>query len=182
MSFGANFYRQFSQIVNLFTSRRTYHCPFAEPFDGLKINIWRIVWIHHWFSSTRVNCDFTVPTTPTMCCEKFAVDGHAVDGHAANCDCVQVHLVRPHSPSLELSLGRSSPSLEMSYSGAFIGTRWYTPRFWHTEQAGKFTQKHPFTSGSLFDAFRAQGSISCQVSNCSCFPSQQSKNGSSSSW
>ena len=33
-----------------------------------------------------------------------------------------------HSPSLELSLGRSSPSLEMSCCGAVIGRRWYTSR------------------------------------------------------
>ena len=49
-----------------------------------------------------------------------------------------------HSPSLELSLGRSSPSLEMSYCGASSGRRRYTPTFWHTEQAGRFTEKQPF--------------------------------------
>ena len=59
------------------------------------------------------------------------------------------------SPSLELSLGRSAPSLEMSYCGVFIGRRWYTPSFWHTEQKGKFTERQPFTSGTDFGAFRA---------------------------
>ena len=33
-----------------------------------------------------------------------------------------------HCASLELSLGRSFPSLEMSYCGALIGRRWSTPQ------------------------------------------------------
>ena len=86
-----------------------------------------------------------------------------------------------HAPSLELSLGRSSPSLEMSYCGALIGRLWYTPSFWHTEQTGKSAERQPFTSGTDFGAFRAQGSTCCKASNCSCFPSQQSRNGSFSS-
>ena len=86
-----------------------------------------------------------------------------------------------HSPSLELSLGWSSPSLEMSYCGALIGRRWYTSRSWHTEQAGKFTERQPFTSGADSGVLRAQRSICCKASDCSCFPSQQSRNASSSS-
>ena len=83
--------------------------------------------------------------------------------------------------SLELSVGRSSTSLEMSYCGALIGRNLYTSSFWHTEQTGMFTERQPFTSGSDFGAFRAQGSICCKASDCSWFPSPKSKNGSSSS-
>ena len=54
-------------------------------------------------SCTRVNCDFLVPTPPVICFNRFTVDRHVAD-----CDCVQVHLVRTHSPSLESSLEATS--------------------------------------------------------------------------
>ena len=52
--------------------------------------MWPIVWIHNRFSCTGVNCDFSVSTSPIICCNRFTVAGHV-----ANCDNVQVHLIRP---------------------------------------------------------------------------------------
>ena len=74
-----------------------------------------------------------------------------------------------HSTSLELSLGRSFPSL---------GKRWYTPTSGTQNRQGtslRSNSHRPQTSVR----FRAQGSIHWKASNCSFFPSQQSKNGSS---
>ena len=67
----------------------TYRCPFTGPFDGFK-SIFGQSSGSQLFSSTGVNCDFSVPTSLTICCDRFAVDGHV-----ANSDCVQVHLVKP---------------------------------------------------------------------------------------
>ena len=67
----------------------TYRCPFTEPFDGFEI-IWPSTWNHNRFSCTGVDRDFSVPTSLAVCLTRFTVDSHV-----ANCDCVQVHLVRP---------------------------------------------------------------------------------------
>ena len=136
---------------------------------------WPIVRIHNRFSSTGVNCDFSVSTSPSVATGLLSMD--MLPSVTAFRSTSSGH----QSPSLELSLRRSSPSLEMSYCGAIIGRRWFTPSFWHTQQTGKFNERQPFTSGTDFGAFRAQGSMCCKASNCSCFPSQQSRNGYSSS-
>ena len=104
------------------------------------------------FSCTGVNCDFSVSTSLIICCNRFAVDGHV-----ANCDCVQIHLIRPPLSTIGV-VARSV----FSFTGdvkLWRCKRWYTPIFWHTEQTGKFTESQPFTSGTDFGAFRAQRSI-----------------------
>ena len=64
----------------------TYRYPFTEPFDGFKSTFGQ----SSGFTTDSPALESTVPTSLTICCDRFAVDGHV-----ANCDCVQVHLVRP---------------------------------------------------------------------------------------
>ena len=127
----------------------TCRCPFTEPFDGGQSS---------GFTIDSPALESTVisryrPRSPSVATGLLSMDMLPIvtafrstsSGH--------------HSSLLVLSLGRSAPSLEMSYCGVFIGKRWYTPSFWHTEQTGKFTERQPFTLGTDFGAFRAQGSM-----------------------
>ena len=145
----------------------TCRCPFTELFDGFRSTFGQ----SSGFTTGSPALESTVisryrPRLPSVATGLLSIDVLPIvtafkstsSGH--------------HSPTLELSLGRSSHSLEMSYCHVIIGRRWYTPSFWHTEQTGKFAEKHPFTSGTDFAAKRR---------TVSCFPSQQSWNGSSSS-
>ena len=70
--------------------RPTYRCPFTESFEGFRSTFGQ---------SSGFTTDSPAPESTvisrcrprlTNCCTRFAVDGHV-----ANCDCVQVHLVRP---------------------------------------------------------------------------------------
>ena len=127
----------------------TYRCPFTELFDGFRSTFGQ----SSGFTTDSPALESTVisryrPRLPSVATGLLSIDVLPIvtafkstsSGH--------------HSPTLELSLGRSSHSLEMSYCHAIIGRRWYTPSFWHTEQTGKFAEKHPFTSGTDFAAKR----------------------------
>ena len=181
MSFGSRCHLPPCRLVRTFTvsSPRlsifsppgpTYRCPFTEPFDGFKSIFGQ---------SSAFTTDSHVPESTVI--SRYRPRSPSVATGLLSMDMLPIVTAfrstssGPHSPSLELSLGRSSPSLKMSYCGAFISRRWYTTSFWYTEQAGKFTERQPFTSGIDFGEFCAQGSICCKASNCSCFPSQQSK-------
>ena len=106
----------------------TYRCPFTEPFDGFKSTV-----ESSGFTTDSPAPESTVisqhrPRSPSMDMLPIVTAFRSTSsGH--------------HSPSVELSLGRCSPSLEVSYCGALIGRHSYTPNFWHTEQAGKFTER-----------------------------------------
>ena len=150
--------------------RPTYRCPFTEPFHGFKSTFGQ----SYGFTTDPPAPESTVisryrPRSPPVATGLLSMDTLPIVTAFRSTS-------SGHSATLELSLDRSSPSLEMSYCGYFgalIGRRWYTPSFWHTEQTGKFTERQPFTSGTDFRAFHAQGSICCKASNGSCFPSQQ---------
>ena len=140
--------------------------PGPEPFDGFRSTFGQSSWIHNWFFCTGVNSDSSVPTSLAICFWRVVASPSLVLSLGAT--------------SIGTSSGRPSPTLEMSYFGALCGRCWYDPNFRHTEQTGKFTERQPFTLGTDFGAFRAQGSTRCKTSDCSCFQSQQSKNGDSS--
>ena len=89
----------------------TYRCPFTEPLDGFK-------------STFGHSSGFTTrPRLPSVSTRLLWMDMFPI------VTAFRSTSSGSHSPLLELSLGRSSPSLEMSYCGAFIGRRWYTPSF-----------------------------------------------------
>ena len=123
----------------------TYRCPFTEPFDGFR-------------STFGQSSGFTTdsPALESTVISRYRTRLPSVATGLLSIDMLStVTAFRStssghHSPTLELSLGRSSHSLEMSYCDAFICRHWYTPSLWHTEQAGKFAEKQPFTSGTDF--------------------------------
>ena len=122
VSFGANFYCQFSQIVYLFTSEAHVLCPFTEHFDGFKST---------YGQSSGFRTDS--PATESTVSSRYRPRMPSVSPVLLSIVMLPIvtafrsTLSRHLSPSLELSLGRSAPSLEMSYCGAFVGRRWYTP-------------------------------------------------------
>ena len=90
----------------------TYHCPFTEPFDGFKSRFGQ--------SSGLITDSPTLESTLILGTD---LAHHLLRQVCCRWTCQSSH----HSPSLELSLGRSSPTLKMTYCGTFIGKRWCTP-------------------------------------------------------
>ena len=68
----------------------TYRCPFTERFDGFKSIFGQSSGFTTHCAALESTVISPIPTSLTICCDKFAVDGHVADR-----DCVQVHLVRP---------------------------------------------------------------------------------------
>ena len=101
----------------------TYRCPFTEPFDGFKSIFGQSSGFTNRFSSTGDHCVFSVPTSLTLCCDKFAVDGHV-----ANCNCVHVHLVRP-----PLSIIGVVARSVFSFTGDVILWRFHWQRLVHSQ-------------------------------------------------
>ena len=103
----------------------------------------------------------------TICCNRFAIDGHAANYQATalhHWSCRSVGLLFTGNVTLWRFNWQTSVHLQFPA---------------HT--AHKTDRGSSFTSGTDFGAFRTQRSICCNASNCSCFPSQQSNNGSCSS-
>ena len=99
----------------------TYRCPFTEPFDGFRSTM---------DQSSRLTIDS--PALGSTVISRYRPGSPSVATSLLSMDMLPIVTAfrstssGHHSP-LELSLGRSSPSLEMSYCGALIGRRWYTP-------------------------------------------------------
>ena len=138
----------------------TFRCPFTEPFDGFRSTSGK---------SSGFTTDSPAPESPEFCptdtlCRETGQ--HALAEWSLG------------AASTGISSGRPSPTLEMSLYLVNVGTH---PTSDTKNKQGSSPKGNFFTLGTDFGAFRAQGSTCCQTSDCSCFQSQQSKNGDSSS-
>ena len=83
-------HRQSSQIVKHFSPPGpTYRCPFTS-FEGFRSSVDHSSGFTTDSSALESSGDVSVPTPLAICFNRFTVVRHVTD-----CDCIQVHLVRP---------------------------------------------------------------------------------------